>query len=281
MTCPRVGHINFLNVLPLTWGYAHGAAEGLQLTRGVPAELNSDIVNHRLDVSNVSSIIYARHSEELVVLPDVCVSTDGDVESILLVSRKPIESLKDDKIILTAKSATSHCLLKIILRLAYGAIPNYYIRHITPEDPIPEDATASLLIGDDALWLYHHPREGFYYYDLGLEWKKMTGKKIVYALWVASRRFAETRPELLQLVYDRIHHAFLTAGEHKDAAIREILPKKPVFTYEQLDEYLGPIIRWNLTEEYIDGLKTFYSLAHKMNLIDHVPEIEFAKVRRS
>ena len=117
MTCPRVGHINFLNVLPLTWSYAHGAADGLQLTRGVPAELNSDIVNHRLDVSNVSSIVYARHSEELVVVPDVCVSTDGDVESILLASRKPIESLKDDKIILTAKSATSHCLLKIILRL--------------------------------------------------------------------------------------------------------------------------------------------------------------------
>ena len=179
MTCPKVGHINFLNVLPLTWSYAHGAADGLQITRGVPAELNSDIINHRLDVSNISSIIYARHSEELVVLPDVCVSTDGDVESILLASRKPIESLKDDKIILTAKSATSHCLLKIILRLAYGAIPNYYVRHITPEDPIPEDATASLLIGDDALWLYHHPREGFYYYDLGLEWKKMTGKKMV------------------------------------------------------------------------------------------------------
>ena len=199
MTCPRVGHINFLNVLPLTWSYAHGAADGLQLTRGVPAELNSDIVNHRLDVSNVSSIVYARHSEELVVVPDVCVSTDGDVESILLASRKPIESLKDDKIILTAKSATSHCLLKIILRLAYGAIPNYYVRHITPEDPIPDDATASLLIGDDALWLYHHPREGYYYYDLGLEWKKMTGKKMVYALWVASRRFAESHPESARL----------------------------------------------------------------------------------
>jgi chorismate dehydratase len=114
MTCPRVGHINFLNVLPLTWSYAHGADQGLAITRGVPAVLNNDIVNHRLDVSNVSSIIYARDSEELVVLPDVCVSSDGDVQSILLVSRKPIGDLRDDKIILTAKSATSHCLLKII-----------------------------------------------------------------------------------------------------------------------------------------------------------------------
>ena len=119
------------------------------------------------------------------------------------------------------------------------------------------------------------------YYDLGLEWKKMTGKKMVYALWVASRRFAESHPEALQLVYDRIHTAFQTAEAHKDAAIREILPKKPAFTYEQLEEYLGPIIRWDLADDYLDGLRTFYKLAHEMNLIDHVPAIEFAPVRRS
>lgn len=279
MTCPRVGHINFLNVLPLTWSYAHGADRGLSITRGVPAVLNNDIINHRLDVSNVSSIIYARSSEELVVLPDVCISTDGEVQSILLVSRKPIDDLRQDKIILTAKSATSHCLLKIILRGAYGAIPNYYVRHITPEDPIPEDATASLLIGDDALWLYHHQQPGLYYYDLGTEWKKMTGKKMVYALWVANKTFAAQNPEMLQLVYDRIHRAFQTGLIHKKEAIESVLPDKP-FTYEQLDTYLGPTIRWDLTEEYLDGLRTFYELAHQMNLIEHIPEIQMANVRR-
>lgn len=279
MSCPRVGHINFLNVLPLSWSYAHGADKGLILTRGVPAVLNNDIVNHRLDVSNVSSIIYARDSDELVILPDVCISTDGAVQSIILVSRKPIEDIKDDKIILTAKSATSHCLLKIILRSAYGAIPNYYIRHVTPENPIPDDATASLLIGDDALWLYHHQQPELYYYDLGAEWKKLTGKKIVYALWVANKNFASEQPEMLQLVYDRIRQAFTQGLQHKKAAIESVIKDKP-FTYAQLDEYLGPTIRWNLTDDYIDGLKTFYELAHKMNLIEHIPEIKLAAVKR-
>ncbi|SDG98883.1 chorismate dehydratase [Selenomonas sp. WCT3] len=279
MSCPRVGHINFLNVLPLTWSYAHGADQGLSITRGVPAVLNNDIVNHRLDVSNVSSIVYARDSEELVVLPDVCISTDGAVQSILLVSRKPIDDITDDKIILTAKSATSHCLLKIILRGAYGAIPNYFVRHITPESPIPEDATASLLIGDDALWLYHHKQPDLYYYDLGHEWKKMTGQKMVYALWVANKTFAEQNPAMLQLVYDRIRRAFQTGMDHKKEIIESVLPHKP-FTYEQLDDYLGPTIHWDLTEEYLEGLKTFYSLAHQMNLIEHIPEIKLADVKR-
>lgn len=279
MSCPRVGHINFLNVLPLSWSYAHGADKGLILTRGVPAVLNNDIVNHRLDVSNVSSIIYARDSDELVILPGVCISTDGAVQSIILVSRKPIEDIKDDKIILTAKSDTSHCLLKIILRSAYGAIPNYYIRHVTPENPIPDDAAASLLIGDDALWLYHHQQPELYYYDLGAEWKKLTGKKMVYALWVANKNFASEQPEMLQLVYDRIRQAFTQGLQHKKAAIESVIKDKP-FTYAQLDEYLGPTIRWNLTDDYIDGLKTFYELAHKMNLIEHIPEIKLAAVKR-
>lgn len=279
MSCPRVGHINFLNVLPLSWSYAHGSDKGLILTRGVPAVLNNDIVNHRLDVSNVSSIIYARDSDELVILPDVCISTDGAVQSIILVSRKPIEDITDDKIILTAKSATSHCLLKIILRSAYGAIPNYYIRHVTPENPIPDDAAASLLIGDDALWLYHHQQPELYYYDLGAEWKKLTGKKMVYALWVANKNFASEQPEMLQLVYDRIRQAFTQGLQHKKAAIESVIKDKP-FTYAQLDEYLGPTIHWNLTDDYIDGLKTFYELAHKMNLIEHIPEIKLAAVKR-
>ena len=214
-----------------------------------------------------------------MILPDVCISTDGAVQSIILVSRKPIEDITDDKIILTAKSATSHCLLKIILRSAYGAIPNYYIRHVTPENPIPDDAAASLLIGDDALWLYHHQQPELYYYDLGAEWKKLTGKKMVYALWVANKNFASEQPEMLQLVYDRIRQAFTQGLQHKKAAIESVIKDKP-FTYAQLDEYLGPTIRWNLTDDYIDGLKTFYELAHKMNLIEHIPEIKLAAVKR-
>lgn len=279
MFCPRVGHINFLNVLPLAWSYAHGADQGLNLVRDVPAILNNDIINNRLDVSNVSSILYARNSENLVILPDVCVSTDGDVQSILLVSKKPIDDITNDKIILTAKSATSHCLLKIILRMGHGAIPNYYVRNISPEDPIPYDATGSLFIGDDALWLYYHRRPDLYYYDLGKEWKRMTGKKMVYALWVANKNFAQEHPESLQLVYERIHNAFTKGLAHKKEAIETVIQTKP-FTYQQLDDYLGPTIRWDLTDEYIEGLKTFYALAHRMNLIEHIPELNFANVKK-
>ena len=239
---PRVGHIDFLNVLPLAYGYAHGGADGLAIERGVPAVLNSDLIAGRLDVSNVSSILYARHADKLRILRGPCVSTDGAVESILLLSRKPIEEIEDDRIALTAKSATSHALLKIILRSGYGAVPTYNVQSLSVEHPIPEDATAALFIGDDALYLYHHASPSLYVYDLGAEWKKLTGKKMVYALWVASRRFAEQDAAALTRVSRAVRESFAYGLAHKDAAIRSVLDEKP-FLYHELDEYLGGVIR--------------------------------------
>ena len=279
MACPRVGHINFLNVLPLTYSYVHGGSQGLYLTAGVPAVLNSDLVNGRLDVSAVSSIVYARHSEELLVLPDICIRSDGTVESLIFVARRPIETFAaSDKIILTAKSATTHCLLKIIMKKAYGAAPHYHIRHIGPENPLPDDATGALLIGDDALYLHHHREKNLFYYDIGAEWKKLTGRPMVYAVWAVNRRFAAEEPEMLQLAYDRITKGMRNGYAKKAQAINSILAQKP-FTFEQLDKYLE-VIRWDLGPKHIAALETFYALAQEMGLIKEKPAIEFAPVRR-
>lgn len=278
MITPRLGHINFLNVLPLTYSFHHdNFADGLKISNGVPAVVNNDLINHRLDAAEVSSIVYARNSEKLFLLPDVCVRSDSEVQSIILVSRKPIYDINEDKIILTAKSATSHCLLKIILRNGYDARPNYYVRHISPENPVPTDATASLLIGDDALWLYHNRKKyDYFYYDLGREWKKMTGVGMVYATWVVNRDFVKQHHEETKMLYDRIYRGIQNGYAKKDEIIKSVLDDKP-FTYDQVSVYLERI-RWNLTDEYLEGLKLFYSMAHDMNLIDHRPEIEVADV---
>lgn len=278
MNKPRLGHIDFLNVLPLSYSFKHNNySDGITLARGVPAIMNNDLINGRLDASEISSIVYARNNEKLIMLPDVCVRADGEVQSIILVSRKPIYEINEDKIILTAKSATSHCLLKIIMRNAYDARPNYYIRNVTPESPVPADATASLLIGDDALYVNHHRKKyDYYYYDLGREWKKLTGRCMVYAVWAVNRKFAKENPDSVRLLYDRVYRGIRDGYAQKDEVIKSVLDTSP-FTYEQISTYLERI-RWNLTDEYMEGLKTFYELAHDMNLIDHKPRIEIADV---
>ena len=273
---PRVGHIDFLNVLPLNYGYKNCAAD-LNIVYGVPTFLNGELKAERIDISNISSIEYARQSDKLLILPKICVRADDDVTSIVLVSRKPIEKIRDDKIILTSKSATAQRLLKIILHESYDAAPDYVTRAVSVEKPVDEDATAALLIGDDALQVYLHRPKNFYVYDLGKEWKKLTGRQMVYALWAVRKKFAAEEPALLQATYEKILRAFKFGIEHKADAIKSVLSTKP-FTFDELDKYLGGVIKWNLTEENLSALKIYYRKAAALKLIDGEPELNFAEV---
>ena len=271
---PRIGHIDFLNVLPLNYGYAH-AAQDLQIVYGVPTFLNGELAAGRIDLSNVSSIEYARQSNDLLILPKLCVRADEDVTSIILISRKPIETLRDDKIILTSKSATAQRLLKIILHESYDAAPDYETRSVNVDKPVDDDATAALFIGDDALYLYLHRPKNFYVYDIGKEWRKLTGQQMVYALWTVRKEFAVEEPELFKATYEKILRAFAFGLEHKTEAIKSVLSTKP-FTFDELNKYLGGVIKWDLTAEGLDALKLYYEKAAALKLIDAEPELEFA-----
>ena len=276
MHSPRVGHIDFLNVLPLNYGYRH-AAQDLQIVYGVPTFVNAELHAGRIDFSNISSIEYARHSDELLILPKICVRADDDVTSIVLVSRKPIENIRDDKIILTAKSATAQRLLKIILHESYDAAPHYETRNVAVKNPVDTDATAALLIGDDALQIYLHRPQNFYLYDLGREWHKLTGRQMVYALWAVQKKFAAEEPALLRATYQKIFRAFNYGLDHKSDAIQSVLMTKP-FTFDELDKYLGGVIKWDLTADGLDALKIYYHKAAALNLIDREPKLNFADV---
>ncbi len=261
----RLGHINFLNVLPLTYGYEH---IGISPTTGVPTEINRLFAEGTLDVSQISSIEFARMSDRLVMLPDFCVRADCDVQSIVLVSRKPIERLDGERLILTSKSATAQCLLRIILSKAYDARPHYETRAVSIERPIDEDAAAALLIGDDALYIYHHRPADCYCYDVGREWHRLTGRSMVYAIWAARKDFDGINEARRQ-----IKRAMSYGLEHKSEAIRAELERKP-FTFEQLDRYLGGIIRWDLTAEHLKSLQLYYRLAKEIGLIERAPAVE-------
>ncbi len=273
---PRIGHIDFLNVLPLNYGYAH-AAQDLQIVYGVPTFLNGELAAGRIDLSNVSSIEYARRSNDLLILPKLCVRADDAVTSIILISRQPIDSIRNDKVILTSKSATAQRLLKIILHESYDAAPDYETRFVTVDKPVDDDATAALFIGDDALYLYLHRPKNFYVYDIGKEWRKLTGRQMVYALWTVRKNFAVEEPELFKATYEKILRAFAFGIEHKAEAIKSVLSTKP-FNFDELDRYLGGVIKWDLTAEGLDALKLYYKKAAALKLIDAEPALEFADV---
>ena len=61
----------------------------------------------------ISSIEYARHAAELRLLPRLCVSSEGAVDSIQLVTRIPLGQVRT--VAVTPESATSVVLTKVLL----------------------------------------------------------------------------------------------------------------------------------------------------------------------
>lgn len=274
---PSLGNIKFINCLPLHYGLAQGGyGQQVRIHSAIPAELNRLVVNGELDVSPVSSIVYAQNSDKLVLLPDVSISAEGALESILLVSKYPIEQLRQARIALTAKSATSHGLLKIILHHAYQAVPEYFISTQSLREGVLDEAQAVLFIGDDALQAYHHRQAGNYYYDVGAQWRKMTGLSMVYAVWVVNRQFATLQAEAVQMLYEKVTRGFAYGLSHLPAAADTLTDKFP-FSAEQIIHYIG-LLNYQFTPAHEEALLTYYKMAQELGLITAVPDIEFAKV---
>lgn len=275
---PHVGHINFLNCQPLTYSYLQcGYHRGLRLIMAVPSTLNKAMTNNQLQVSPMSSFAFAKISDRLLMLPNLGIVADDDVLSIILVSKCPIEKLDGKEILLTAQSATSHCLLKIIMQKAYHCKPLYQTEKLDPYKPLAKGETADLFIGDDALYIRHHEEEGLYYYDLGRQWKKLTDMPMVYAVWAATKDFAADYPEQLAMVYSRIRGGFDNGNDKIQAVTDMVIDKKP-FTREQLLEYFT-VIKYDVQKKQLTALKKFYTLAYECGLLKNMPDIEIAVIK--
>src|SRR3954466_10054988 len=91
---PRVGHIQFLNCLPIYWGLMRsGALLGVDLHKDTPDQLNAALVRGDLDIGPISLLEYLRHADERLLLPDLAVGSDGPVQSVNLVSTVPLADL--------------------------------------------------------------------------------------------------------------------------------------------------------------------------------------------
>ncbi|HDP69738.1 MAG TPA: hypothetical protein ENN38_02885 [Actinobacteria bacterium] len=272
---PRVGHIQFLNCLPLYHGLVtSNGLLGMKLIKGTPTELNEMLIEGNLDVSPISAMEYGRHSEELYLLPNLTVSSDNKVKSILLISKVPPYELNGKKVALANTSATSQVLVQIILKEKYNVSPKYFS---CPPD-LPQmflEAEAALLIGDDALRALHNP-QGFHIFDLGNEWKELTGYKMVYAVWCARKEFARKKPRLLKEVYDTLQ----TSMEYSLKNIDEIslaASKWEVFTADFLRDYFLSL-NFNFDDDYQAGLNHFFEKAKEHGFLKKTPKLDFVEV---
>jgi chorismate dehydratase len=244
----RLGRIAYVNMAPVFYRLDAEVEEVV----GVPTTLNRQLIAGELDVAPISSIEYARNADRLRLLPRLCVSSEGAVESIQLISKTPLDRIRT--VAVTPESATSVVLTKVLLPDA---------THV----PLGEEAEARLLIGDAALKsAFEDPTP---HHDLGRLWLERTGLPMVFAVWAAPEPL---HPELGELEDALVASLRAARAEPErlafDSAERYGYPAGFLARYfEKLRYRFGPRER--------AGLYTFLELARDVGELDEVPELRF------
>ena len=188
----KIGRIPYINCYPV-YGAIDRGIVGLDadLVDGVPTDLNRRMATGELDISVVSAVEYARDSARYLLLPDLAISCDGAVRSVMLFSRRPASELASRKVLVSRSSMTSVALLELLFENVWHASPRFIPGDAEIRDVIESDGgetDARLVIGDAALVLGNTQRDRYpYVYDLGAAWKEWTGQPFVFAVWVAQR----------------------------------------------------------------------------------------------
>jgi chorismate dehydratase len=250
----RLGRISYANMAPVFYELE---GIGLEQISGVPTELNAKLLAGEVDVAPISSIVYARNADRLRLLPRLCVSTEGAVDSIQLITRKPLDQVRS--VAITPESATSVVLTRVLL----GEVELV---------PLDQPADATMLIGDAALHsAFDDPTP---HYDLGRLWQERTGLPMVYAVWACREGVEEGLEEL-----ERAHLRSLALSRAEPEALARRASAEYGWPAGFLARYFEKL-RYHFGPRERQGLVRFFELAHLAGELDTVPELRFVEHER-
>jgi chorismate dehydratase len=169
----RIGSVKYLNAVPLTRGIES------EIIFATPAKLAEMLRRDELDAALVS-ITEVLFNDRYDVLDGIAIASLGEVYSVILAHKKPLEEAKE--ILCDTASLTSMSLLKVLL-----AEKNLFPNFVPLENyEVAAEKDFVLLIGDPAIDFQRaaHAHEIF---DLGSAWTEMTNLPFVYAIWALRR----------------------------------------------------------------------------------------------
>jgi chorismate dehydratase len=257
----RVGRIPYINCYPVYGGIDRGVVTlDAELVDGIPSSLNRLMAKGALDISVISAVEYARDAARYLLLPDLAISCDGPVRSVMLFSRVPAANLSARRVLVTRSSMTSVVLLELLFEHVWEARPSFVpadaeIADLARAEQPEHDAR--LIIGDAALLLSSGAsdlaRQYPYAYDLGAVWKEWTGLPFVFAVWVALR----TTPVEHSLA---LHAQLIRSRDWGLAHLGELADQASAATgvsRKAALEYLSGL-DYGLRYEHLAGLTTFF-----------------------
>lgn len=235
----RVGAVNYLNTKPLIYGFEKGAMKDeIYLLLDHPANIGRMLLEDKIDIGLVPVAVLPAMKEYFIV-SDYCIGCDGEVASVCLFSEVPLSEI--ERVLLDYQSQTSAALLKILIKEHWGISPAL-LETVEDYRQQIKGTTAGLIIGDRAL---EQRKISKFKYDLGFEWKQLTGLPFVFAAWISNKQMPE---EFIR----SFNKANETGLQHLKDVVRE-----NHYPFFDLKEYYTAYIRYLLSTDARKGLDTF------------------------
>jgi chorismate dehydratase len=288
----RISIVQYLNTAPLVWGFTNGPLQGkYDLSFTVPSQCAEDLRTGRADVAIIPAIEYQR-IDDLVILPDMAIASRRQVRSLLIVSKKPIQQVKN--FALDRSSRSTQALTRILCAEKWKIAASFF--EASPDlAEMLQRADAALLIGDPALrislgiekesrasaegqficpavTLGITSSEVLYVYDVVSEWQSLTGLPAVLAVW-AARRDVATPEVTADFLASRDFGLSRIAEISYDASLELELPAQAI------EAYLRHNIDFSLDPENRRGLDLYYEHAARLGLIPKAKPIEWVDMR--
>jgi chorismate dehydratase len=272
----RISAISFLNTAPLMWDFEQGdrareLARLFDLSYTVPSRCAEQLKAGTADIGIIPVAAYTT-IPDLVVVPGVSIAAKNEVRSILLVSKVPVEKIRN--VATDDSSRTSSALVKVFLRKFVGIAPGF-----TRQTPNLEEMLrwhdAALLIGDPAL---QASTDGYHVYDLAQQWRRWTGRPFVFAFWAVRKAALGGAPPDLDLA-----QVFQQSRDHGLKNIPEIVNKWSAalrLPESLVRNYLTDNVDYSLDQENLEGLQLFFRYAEECKVLPAAPKIQFLERAR-
>lgn len=264
MTTPfRLAASSYLNSAPLIWSFLFGSKRGhVDFVEAVPARCAELLAQSAVEGALVPVIEYQRIQGGALV-PDVCVGSQTEVLSVVLVSKNAeLEQIRT--VALDDSSRTSATLVKIIFREFLDHEPAWTVRTPNLEEML-ERNDAALIIGDPGMTF---PRTGLNVWDMAGLWRKYTGLGFVFAMWMV-RDEAVERARTVDFAGARDEGV-----THVEEIVQSYAEKIPM-SVKDLRKYLTENIVFHVDDSMKRGLQLYFELAFEHRLIETVKPLRF------
>jgi chorismate dehydratase len=233
----KVSVVSYLNSKVFLKGLTDKHQSTFEIFEDIPSVCAQKLMNDLVDIGLVPVAIIPE-IKNAHVISNYCISADGAVNSVFLLSNTELENIKT--IYLDTHSRTSNLLCKILVN-EHWKLDVRFIEQMDEHHVIKEHE-AYVLIGDrtfSKIGKYHTEL------DLAKHWKDFTGLPFVFAAWVANKSISKEQEQLF--------NAYLEDGIAKlDEVIRE-----NALNYFDVSDYLKSKIEYQLSEQKLTALKLY------------------------